>query len=119
MLLAVGHPFEDPADATGEDRPTWIGDPPLLERLAHGHLLEGLPFVGIAPGGTRPGVVGNETVDAAESTAGPWGSTSRPLAQTRFEIRDLLAHHPRTAGRDRLVVPYRTDVYWTRTVAPT
>jgi SAM-dependent methyltransferase len=32
----------------------------------------------------------------------------------REEIRRLLAEHPETAGRGRLVLPYRTDAYWTR-----
>jgi SAM-dependent methyltransferase len=37
-------------------------------------------------------------------------------AAVRDEIRNLLAHHPDTAGRERLVLPYRTDVYWTQAV---
>jgi SAM-dependent methyltransferase len=28
------------------------------------------------------------------------------------EVRDLLATHPATAGRDRIVIPYRVDAYW-------
>jgi hypothetical protein len=31
----------------------------------------------------------------------------------RQEIRDLLATDPETRGRDDLVLPYRTDAYWT------
>jgi SAM-dependent methyltransferase len=34
----------------------------------------------------------------------------------REEIRALLGRHPETAGRDVLVLPYRTDVYWTQPV---
>lgn len=34
----------------------------------------------------------------------------------RDEIRHLLAEHPETAGRRALVLPYRTDAYWTRRV---
>jgi SAM-dependent methyltransferase len=34
-------------------------------------------------------------------------------AAVRAELRELLATHPDTAGRDRLVLPYRTDAYWT------
>lgn len=34
----------------------------------------------------------------------------------RDEIRRLLAEHPETAGRGELVLPYRTDAYWTRRV---
>ena len=36
----------------------------------------------------------------------------------RDEISQLLGSHPETRGERRLVVPYRTDVYWT-TTAPT
>jgi SAM-dependent methyltransferase len=32
----------------------------------------------------------------------------------REEIRRLMAEHPETAGRGRLVLPYKTDAYWTR-----
>ena len=28
------------------------------------------------------------------------------------EIADVLAHHPDTAGRDELALPYRVDAYW-------
>ncbi len=35
----------------------------------------------------------------------------------RDEIRHLLATHPDTRGRNPLVVPYRTDAYWTRCVS--
>ena len=34
----------------------------------------------------------------------------------RDEVRRLLAEHPETAGRGALVLPYRTDAYWTRRV---
>lgn len=36
----------------------------------------------------------------------------------REELAHLLATHPETAGRERLVVPYRTDAYWTKATAP-
>lgn len=29
------------------------------------------------------------------------------------EVADIVAHHPDTAGRDRLALPYRVDCYWT------
>jgi hypothetical protein len=28
------------------------------------------------------------------------------------EVRDVLATHPDTAGRDELRIPYRVDAYW-------
>jgi len=34
----------------------------------------------------------------------------------RDEVRRLLTEHPETAGREALVLPYRTDAYWARRV---
>ncbi len=34
--------------------------------------------------------------------------------RVRAEVGELLAHDPELRGRDEIVMPYRTDVFWTR-----
>ena len=40
-------------------------------------------------------------------------ASERERARVVDEVRELLATDPELAGRDEIVMPYRTDVYWT------
>jgi SAM-dependent methyltransferase len=91
------------------------GDAPRLRASAWRAAFErGSPF-----GPLREAHVRYEQSTTPEGIVERFASTSFIAAlpekahrEVRSRVRDLLATHPETRGRDRLSMPHRTDVYW-------
>ncbi|UGQ10730.1 class I SAM-dependent methyltransferase [Yinghuangia sp. ASG 101] len=59
------------------------------------------------------GVSRAAVIDRVLSSRGVSGLEEPDRARVRREVEDVLDGHPETRGRDRLELPYVTDVYWT------
>ena len=54
----------------------------------------------------------DEVVDRFRSVSHVAVLDDAPKQVVLDEVRDLLAIHPHTAGRDQIAIPYRVDAYW-------